>query len=514
MNTARLSHSLVLAAALAIGAGCQSSEQASETSRPTPPKMAMTTEVPAGIATPDRIESRLGTLTSFDGVPDEATTQLVYDSLDFQNGVQAYLSSLPIASMSAMREGLKGFGPVNTTAVLFEDLMDSRSLWLTPNTVSVYMAAWLEMTDEPWVIETPPNVLGFIDDFWFRYVADFGNAGPDMGKGGKHLILPPGYDGEVPSGYHVSRSTTYGNWVIWRGFQVDGDAGPAIAATKELFRMYPLSQRENPPAMTFVDASGYFHNTIHRMDFGFWKEVDAVVQAEPSAGMDAETLGLLAAIGIKKGQPFAPDARMTKILTEAADVAAVTARALTARPRDQRHYLYPGEGIWTNPFIEGRYDFLEDGARMLDSRVYMHFYATGITPAMTKAPVGKGSQYAIAYLDEDGEALDGSKTYRIHLPRDVPANDFWSFTLYDNQTRSMLQTDQRFPGIDNNKEGLQANPDGSYDIYFGPEAPEGMAAHWIQTVPGKGWNTILRLYGPTQPWFDKTWRPGDPEEVK
>jgi hypothetical protein len=133
---------------------------------------------------------------------------------------------------------------------------------------------------------------------------------------------------------------------------------------------------------------------------------------------------------------------------------------------------------------------------------------------MTKAPVGKGSQYAIAYLDEDRNPLDGSRTYRIHLPPDVPANDFWSFTLYDNQTRSMLQTDQRFPGLDNNQESLQANPDGSYDIYFGPEPPPGKEGNWIQTVPNKGWNTIFRLYGPRQEWFDKTWRPGDPELVQ
>jgi hypothetical protein len=141
----------------------------------------------------------------------------------------------------------------------------------------------------------------------------------------------------------------------------------------------------------------------------------------------------------------------------------------------------------------------------------MHFYATGITPAMTMKMVGVGSQYAVAYLDAEGQAFDGSKTYQIHLPPNVPAKDFWSFTLYDDQTRAMLQTDQQFPGIDSNKPGLQRNEDGSFDIYIGPEPPEGKENNWLQTIPGKGWNVIFRLYGPLQPWFDKTWRPGDPE---
>lgn len=499
--------------ALALCVSCQS--LFGDAARPAPPEMKMTTEVPKGVATPDRLETRIGTLTSFDGVPDAKSTQRVYDNLDFARAVQSYLSTLPITSLDAMRSGMLGFGPANGTVLLFQELMDSKALWLTPNTTSVYMGMWLELGDEPMVLETPPDVLGFIDDAFFLYVTDFGNAGPDNGKGGKFLIVPPGYDGPLPDGYHVAHSNTHGNWVVWRGFQVDGSAAPAIAATKEHFRCYPLSHAGRPPVPNFVEVSGVFHNTIHRMDFGYWQELNAVIQREPVDALEPEILGMLASIGIEKGKPFEPDARMCEILREAADVAAVTARALTARPRDSRQYLYPGEGVWTNPVIQGRYDFLDDnGARLLDSRAYMHFYATGITPAMTKAPVGKGSQYAIAYVDSDGNALDGSKSYRVHLPPNVPANDFWSFTLYDNQTRSMLQTDERFPGLDNNAAGLRANADGSYDVYFGPEAPAGKEGNWLQTVPHKGWNMIFRLYGPRQEWFDKTWRPGDPELVK
>jgi len=250
------------------------------------------------------------------------------------------------------------------------------------------------------------------------------------------------------------------------------------------------------------------------MDYGIWEEINDVVQAEPSDGENPEILGLLASIGIEKGKPFKPDARMKKILTEAADVAAVTVRTLASRPRGDAWYFFPGKRTWNTPFIGGSHEFLSNGARLLDGRAYFHFYATGITPAMTMKMVGKGSQYAVAYLDGAGNALDGSKTYKVHLPPNVPAKDFWSFTVYDNQTRSELQTDQQFPGVASVDKGVEKNADGSYDVYFGPKAPAGKDANWIQTVSGKGWNMLFRLYGPLDPWFDKTWMPGDPELVK
>jgi hypothetical protein len=151
---------------------------------------------------------------------------------------------------------------------------------------------------------------------------------------------------------------------------------------------------------------------------------------------------------------------------------------------------------------------------MLDSRVLFHYYATGITPAMAQPVVGKGSVYAYAERDANGDYLDGGKTYSITLPAPIPMKDFWSFMVYDNQTRSMLETDQKAAGIDSNSPGLVANADGSYTVWFGPEAPEGKEGNWVQTMPGKGWNTLLRLYGPLEPWFDKTWKPGDFERVE
>jgi hypothetical protein len=479
------------------------------------PKMKMTTEIPDAIITPDSVETRIGTLKFFDGFPDDATTQKVFDNLDFMRGVEAFLTAMPGASAEAIRVGWASQGAVNNqTLLIMENLMDSKSLFLTPNTESVYHMAWLDTSKGPLVLETPPNVLGIIDDHWFKYVGDFGNAGPDKGKGGKFLLLPPGYKGEVPEGYFVMRSPTYGNLMFYRGFLDNGSTETAVNNTKKFFKVYSLSEAKSPPPMKFVNVSGKEFNTIHANDSHFYEEVNAIVQYEPNEALNPETLGLLAAIGIEKGKEFAPDARMKKLLTEAVAVANATARALTFRPRIDGVYYYP-DRKWFTSFAGGSYEFLQQpGVRNLDGRVLFHYYATGITPAMAMKIVGVGSQYAAATTDSEGKPLDGSKTYKIHLPPNIPAKNFWSIVVYDNQTRSMLQTDQQFPSIGSLKKGVVINPDSSVDVWFGPTAPKGHEANWVQTVPGKGWNSLFRLYGPLEAWFDKTWKPGDFELVK
>jgi len=476
------------------------------------PQMKMTTDIPEELTTPDKVETRLGTLQFFDGFPDRATVEKVYDNLDFMRGVQAFLNTVPGASMVAIRNGLREFGPDNQTVVLFETLMDSKSLYLTGNTESVYAWGWLNLKDGPMVIETPPNVLGVIDDFWFRNVIDFGNAGPDEGQGGKFLILPPGYEGEVPEGYFVARTPTFNNLLFWRGFLVNGDPKPAAESIKKNFRVYPLGRAATAPKMTFVNGSGKESNTIHANNFKFYEEINHLVQDEPNSAMDMETLGLLAAIGIEKGKPFAPDARMKKILTEAVAVGNATARAITFDGRIPEAYFYPNSA-WCAAFVGGSAEFQQNGARLLDPRTFFYYYATINTPAMAVKRVGVGSQYAAAFKDAAGQPLDGGKNYKLHLPPHIPAKDFWSFVLYDNQTRSMLQTDAQFPSIGSQKDGVVVNPDTSVDVYFGPRPPDGKESNWVQTVPGKGWNVLLRLYGPLEPWFDKTWKPGEIELV-
>ncbi|ANY80898.1 hypothetical protein BB934_23915 [Microvirga ossetica] len=497
----------ILAAALVCALGATAAHAQ------TAPKMK--TDIPPEITTPDTVETRLGTLKFTDGFPDQATRDKVYDNLDFQRGVQAFLTGVPGASAAAIRAAIRKFGPDNQTVILFESLMDSKSLFLTANTENVYAWSWLNLKDGPMVLETPPNVLGIIDDFWFRYVSDFGNAGPDKGEGGKFLILPPGYKGDVPEGYHVARSPTFNNLIIMRGFLVDGSPTPAAESIKKIFRIYPLGKDASASKMNFVNSSGREMNSIHANNFSFFEELNQVVQEEPGSAMDLETLGMFAAIGIEKGQPFAPDARMKKILTEAAAVGNATARAITFDFRMKDAYLYPNSAWNTMMSIPGEtYQYERDGVRLLDARSYFYYYATGNTPAMSKKMVGAGSQYVMAFKDADGHQLDGGKTYKLHLPPDIPVRDFWSLVVYDNQTRSMLQTDQQFPSMGSQKEGIVINPDTSADIYFGPTAPSGKEGNWVQTVPGKGWNVILRLYGPLEPFFDKTWRPGEIELVK
>lgn len=477
--------------------------------------MKMTTPIPADITTPDTVESRIGTLKFNDGFPTDETVQKVYDNLAFQRGVEAFLTALPGGSIEAFRQGLASVGADNNqSVVIFEDLMDSRSLFLTGNTESIYSLAWVDLKDGPVVFEVPPDVLGFIDDHWFQHVVDFGRVGADKGKGGKYLLLPPDYKGEVPAGYFVHRSKTYGNLLFWRGFVKDGSTKPAVEAIKRSTKVYRLKDASNPPPMKFINASGKVFNTIGPNTYKFYADIDKIVQHEPNEAFSPVVLGQLAALGIEKGKTFNPDARMKKILTEAAAVGNATARTLVFKYPDPRVYFYPNSA-WFQGFVGGNYQFQsQPGVSNTDAMVHFIYYATGITPAMALKLVGQGSQYAAAVTDSQGNRLEGAKTYKLHLPPNIPAKDFWSFTVYDNQTRSMLQTDQPSPSIGNDKKGVVANSDGSVDVCFGPTAPKGHESNWVQTIPGKGWNVVMRLYGPEEAWFNKTWRPGEIELVR
>ncbi len=474
--------------------------------------------IPSKITTPDAVETRIGTLEFFDGLPTAETAAKTFDNLDFLRGVEAFLNGIPAASVEAMRIGMVALGVDSPNKVgLMDDLMDSQSLFLTGNTDTVYASSILDLeVDGPTVVEIPPGCgPGTVNDAWFRFVIDMGAPGPDRGQGGSYLILPPDYEGPEPDGYFIVRSPSYTNWLILRGFLVDGRPDAAAELFRTGLKIYPLSQKDNPPEMEFISASGVKVNTIHANNVEFYEELATVIQREPIDVIDPETRGLLASIGIRKDQPFAPDDRLKAILVESAAVANATARSLFFQSRDPEAFLYEGSQ-WQTGFVGGDYRWLVDdgvGGRNLDARSYFFYVATVNTPAMVLKMVGKGSQYGLCAKDGNGEFLHGNRSYKLNIPADVPAEDFWSIVAYDPQTRSELQTSQPFPSRNNKKDDLVANADGSVDIYFGLAAPDGFEENWIETTPGKGWFIALRLYGPLEPWFDQTWRPGEIQPI-
>jgi hypothetical protein len=470
--------------------------------------------MPPGIAAPSELETRFGTLRFFDGFPDKATAEKLWDNLDFQRAVQAYLLAIPAVSQVAGRNACLTLGPPNQTIPIWAQLVDSRTIGLTFNDNTVYTWGWINLKDGPLALEVPPKVLGAVNDIWFRWVVDLGITGPDHGEGGKYLLLPPGYKGEVPEGYHVVHCPTFNLWIPWRIFLVNGDPKPGVELTKKVTRIYPLADKDKPaPGLKYVDVSGKPFNIINPADYRFWELLNQVVQEEPAESLDQIRMGYYASIGIEHGKPFAPDARMKKILTEAAAVGDATARAIAFHWRQKEGYYYANSN-WQLPFVGGYLFQSRPGVLNLDAYSFYYFMATGVTPAMEEKMVGRGSQYAWTCRDSQGQPLDGGKNYRLHLPPNIPVKEFWSVIVYSDQTRSMVQSDQRFPSVSSQKKDLIVNADGSVDVYFGPKPPTGKEPNWVQTVPSTGWNTILRLYSPLEPWFNKTWRPGEIELVK
>jgi hypothetical protein len=521
-------------------------------------------QIPASITTPDKVESSIGTLEYKDGAPSKETVAKAYDYLDRMHAVEAFVNAYQGASVAALFKGFEDAGVPDNTAIIWSDLMDAKSVFLTANADTVYFWVNLNVIDGPLVIETPPMSLGVIDDIWFRWVTDFGLPGPDRGEGGRYLLVPPGYKGELPaSGYVVCKLRTTRATALGRGFLEKDDPKPVAAMIKKTLKVYPYLPggygtsiasaldgeatlartpehqlnwsflRPQEP-VKFTEGTGKVMNTVPPNDFSYFEMINDIVQKEPAGALDPEIMGSLAAIGIVKGKPFKPDERMKKILTDAAAIGTAAGRTLNWNSRpSEGWYYYPGSQ-WMNMLFQGGYNFETPppevsadgtitvnpptGARTLNSRTAMFFYATGITPAMIMRLTGIGSQYLGAFVDANGEYFDGGKTYKMTLPKGIPAEKFWSLTLYDNQTRSMLDTPQRYPHAGSQScpsPAAEAGPDGSTTMYFGPTQPQGVPrGNWIQTIPGKGWSTLLRLYSPLEPFFTKQWRPSEIELVR
>jgi hypothetical protein len=509
--------------------------------------------IPPSITTPNKVESRIGTLDFKDGAPSKATLDKVYDNLDFTHAFRAFVDGMQGVNIHAIRKGFLDVGIKDNEVVFWPGLLDAKTLMLTANADTVYLMAILDLTKGPMVLEVPPKVLGAIDDHWSRWITDTGAPGPDRGEGGKYLLVPPGFDGPLPEGgFYVSRSRTNVVWWFARAFlENKSDPKPAAEAIRKFTKIYPyqaggvgtsiaeflagkarLGPISAPPPTVFHEATGKVMNTVPPNDWSYYELLNEVVQQEPATSLDPELMGPLAAIGIVKGKPFAPDARMKKIMTEALVVANATSRSLLLNARDPSWFYYPGSA-WLNPLFdtgyqfetpiplitpEGAKPFPPTGYRKMDARTSFFYSYIGITPGMAMRLTGIGSQYLVGALDANKNYLDGGRTYKVTLPKGIPESNFWSFTVYDTMTRSMLDTPQRFPRAGSQSfpsPAAEASADGSTTVYFGPTQPAGVArGNWIQTVPGKGWWTILRLYSPLEPFFAKTWRPSEIELVK
>lgn len=511
--------------------------------------------IPSFVPTAEKANSKIGKLDFPNGYPTETTAQKLEDEMLYIHGVNAYANTIQGVSLWALRKGFADIGVKDNEFIVSPEMMDGRALFLTANMDTYYFWGNINLKDGPMVVETPPGALGIFDDFWFRWISDFGLPGSDRGKGGRYLLVPPSYEGQLPEGgYLIKHSRTHLITMIGRMFLVDNSTETSIKVVNEHLKVYPyapggegtsigsylrgeasLGKTAEPKTPRMVDVSGISINTLPPADFSHYEYIDALVQAEPSSALDPEIAGQLAAIGIVKGKKFNPDTKTRTILEKSVKVAnAVSRTAATGAMPNNTFRYYDEESAWWNPLFDGGYQFLtpppeikadgtvepypNDGARKLTARTSFFYLATGITPAMVMRLTNIGSQYVVAGIDADGNPLDGAKTYRLVLPPNIPHARFWSTTVYDNQTRSIIQTDQRYP-----RAGSQSYPspaakqdkDGSITLYFGPDKPEDVPdANYVKTLPGRGWFQILRFYSPTKSFFDKSWKPGEVELVK
>jgi hypothetical protein len=468
--------------------------------------------------------------------PSAEATRTLDEELYFQRAVQTYLWALPAVNMYAMKEGqARTFGEGYNVFAVFEKRLKAKTLITTPNSDVIYGLGFLDLgKDGPMILDAPPRLQALIDDFWHRpiegpeingikYLADIGLPGPDKGKGGKYLILPPGYEGEADeSKYFVYRSKTNGVFVFTRSFFEDAsNLQPAVDNAQQI-KIYPLNGKAKP--MDFKHASEVPSDYLFAKDASYFEMLDRFIQNDVVDDVDPYMHGMLAAIGIAKGKSFTPNARQKELLDTAALTAWKMAKNIAA------NYDREEKGIWW----EGRQwvahgktelddfmhvvleeEFRDRNTRHTDVNAKAHMFINhySISTGMISSRVGIGAKYAGAYKDSDGNFLVGEHTYKITLPANVPSKLFWSLTAYDATTAAGLKNGQKYPSLGSRDNPVQ-NAHGSTTLYFGPKAPEGKEKNWVKTVPGKGWFSLIRLYGPDQAFFDRSWIPGDFVKVK
>ena len=444
--------------------------------------------------------------------PTPEGSQRARDDAGYARALTAYRFWYPTVSIEGFFNGFRELGirDSETCAVMASD---PQFMCFTPNSDTPYAAGPMDVADGPMVVELPPGpFIAAADDHHQGWIMDMGLTGPDAGKGGKHLLLGPDYEGEVPDGYQVGRSSTHK--IFWgvRALPLDGDLDKALQAIQTV-KIYRLADPANP--LPYVDLTGkrVNANAVRWEDnFQFWEKLHEVIDAEPSTAFPG-MYGLLAELGIRKGKPFAPDARMKAILERAAkagrDQMLVSSFDSTRPDRvawDDRRWE------WAS-LVYDNGDFRTPSGIDLEARDRWFAQAILGSPAMFRRKVGQGSVYWLGVRDAEGDWLDGSNTYTLTVPQPVPAKLFWSVTIYDAETRSQIQTDQNNAALRSLFELSHVETTEPVDLYFAPEPPTGHEDRWIKTIPGKGWFSYFRVYGPEEPAFDGNWKPGDFDQV-
>ena len=453
----------------------------------------------------------------------------IKEELLYQRATQSYLWALPLLNMRAMKEGSEAkFGAGYNVLPIWKKRMNAATLVTTPNSDVIYAMGYLDLKrDGPMVIEAPPGLQGILDDFWQRPIrmveqfegrdwsGDVGLPGPDKGQGGKYLVLPPDYSGNIPTGYFTYRARTYGVFVFWRGFFQDPKQLDGPVKVMEQTKIYPVGKEASAKPMQFPDASGVPVNMLFARDASAFDMIKRAIDDEFIDPTEMDMRGMLAAIGIVKDQPFNPSAADRATLDKAAHRAFEMSRWTLVEDLGRR----PGgkwyaDRQWINIFppSPGTPEWVTSAYTDIDIRAGFFSSAYSTSPVMVLNVPGLGAKYPAAIKDADGDAFDGSRSYRLRLPANIPAKLFWSVTVYDIDTMSGLQNGQPFPSI-NQMDRPAANSDGSTDIYFGPRSPSA-GKNWLATVSGKPFWVGLRLYGPEQPFFDQSWKPDDIEKAQ
>jgi len=432
-----------------------------------------------------------------------------------RRAVEAVIWGMPAVNFQLMLQAFQAVQGAPNQVAYWSRPLDWKNQTLTPNPDTIYLMPFYDTRNGPVVLEIPPagdgSITGSIDDAWQNALEDVGPAGLDKGKGGKYLILPPGYKDKIPAGYMPVRSDTNQGYAILRSnlkSGSDADIGHAVAYGKRI-RFYPLSEagRKHGAQTVFVDAFGKMFDANIPYDARFFDALDRFVQSEPWLTRDKVMIDMLKSLGIRQGAPFSPDAG-TRALFDAA--------AREAHASIDVQY----EKVFVPPFNEGSHWALPASKDVAEGMP--NFFANpqaypvddrAITYSMayfSAKTIGVGQFYLMTIKDKDGNRLDGSKRYRLNVPANAPVRLYWSATVYDGATHALIR-ETRWSSRSSNTPGQQKNPDGSVDIYFAPEAPAGKESNWVPTDPKGRFEVLFRLYGPEKPFFDKTWKLPDVE---